>query len=144
MVDDYERLAFGINTRAVERVARHDLDIGRKMLLEGLNFGSLGRSLATNNGTLLGGRAKAGNDGINTLSFDAIHDPVTAARHEMTILENCDIFLLNTQHTYYITSLYMMGHVHGVPCLKTLQQEHRTSRVYRRRALYRERSESKN
>lgn len=144
VVDDYEGLSFRIDARAVERVARHDLNIGREMLLEGLNLRSLGRGLATNDSTLLGGRAKAGNNGINTFSFDAIHDPVAAARHEVTILEDCDIFLLTTQHTYYITRLYMMGHVHGVPCLKTLQQEHRTSRVCRRRALYHVRSESKN
>lgn len=144
VVDDYERLAFRIDTRTVERMARHDLNIGGQVLLKSLNLGSLGRSLATDDSTLLGGRAKTSDDGINTFSFDAVHNPVTAARHEMTIFEDCDIFLLNTQHTYYITKLSKMGHVHGVPCRKTLQQEHRTSRVCRRRALYHERSESKN
>ena len=119
----------------MERVTRYDLNIGGKVLLEGLDLGSLGRGLATNDGALLSGRAEAGNNGINTFSFDTVHDPVTAAGYEMTILEDCDIFLLNTQHTYYMTRLYMMGHVHGVPCWKTLQQESRTSRVRRRRAL---------
>lgn len=55
MLDQDERLAFGVHTGSVEGVARHDADIGGEVLLKGFDLWGFARGLAANDGTDLGG-----------------------------------------------------------------------------------------
>ncbi len=100
MVDNDQWLAFGIDTWAMKGVARHDLNICGKMLLEGSDLWSFGRSLTTNDSAHLGRRTESSNNSIDILCFDGIHDPITATGDEMAVLENGDIVLLTFQRGY--------------------------------------------
>lgn len=93
VVDDDERLAFGVDAWAVERVTGYDLDIGWEVLLKGGNFWGFGGGLAANDGAHLCAWAIPGDNGINVLCFNTIHDPVTTAGHVVAVLKNCNILL---------------------------------------------------
>lgn len=54
VLDQDERLPFGIDAGPVERVDGNDLDVGREVLLEGGNFGGFARGLPADDGTELG------------------------------------------------------------------------------------------
>lgn len=85
VVDDHERLAFGVYAGAVEGVAGHDFHVGWKVLFERCDFRRFGRGLAADDGALFGGRAEVCDDGVDVLCFDRVHDPVTAAGDEVAI-----------------------------------------------------------
>lgn len=53
--DQHEGLAFRVDARPVEGVARYDADIGGEVLLKGFDFGGFAGRLTANNGTDLGG-----------------------------------------------------------------------------------------
>ena len=54
MRDDDQWLSFGIDAGAMERVAAYYIDVGRKVFLEGGNFGCFAGRLSTNYSALLG------------------------------------------------------------------------------------------
>jgi hypothetical protein len=110
VVDDNERLAFGIDTRSVERVTRDHFDVGWEVLLEGGDLRCFSGCLATDDGTLFGGGPELSDNGVDQLSLDTIHDPVAASGYEVTIFENSNILLLKTQHVFYI-ELFNMGQI---------------------------------
>jgi hypothetical protein len=55
VLDQDERLAFGVDARPVEGVAGYDADIGGEVLLESFNLWCFARRLAANDGADLGG-----------------------------------------------------------------------------------------
>jgi len=77
----------------MERMAGDDVHICWKMVLEGSNFRSLARSLASNNGTLLGRGAILRNDFVNRGGFNIIDDIIACSGDEMTIGKDFDLFL---------------------------------------------------
>ena len=74
-------------------MAGDDLDIIWQIFLECRKFWRLARSLATYNGTYLGRRTILGHNAADNFSLDAVDDPVTNPRNEVSIRQNSDPFL---------------------------------------------------
>lgn len=55
MLDQYERLAFGVHARPVEGVARDNADIGGEVFLKGCDFWGFAGGLTADDSTDLGG-----------------------------------------------------------------------------------------
>ena len=54
MLDEHQGLALWIDIGTVEGVAGYDVNVGRQVLLEGLDLGIFTRRLAANDGAELG------------------------------------------------------------------------------------------
>jgi hypothetical protein len=116
-VEDFahEWLTSGINIGAMKGMARYDFYVVWEMLLKRCNLWSFARSLATNDGTLLGSyrtfvsrsllSAAAfhtwsilRSNFVNRSSFHIVDDIVTGSGDEMSIWEYLDSFLWTPQH----------------------------------------------
>lgn len=121
-------LTSGVNIRAMERVAGNNIHIRREVLLEGSDFRSLARSLATDNGALLSSFEELVlkdwnllavrtwpilfNDFINRGGLYIVDDVVTCSGDEMTIGIDFDLFLWTSQHLLrrmLCTARYLLG-----------------------------------
>lgn len=54
MFDQHQGLTFGVDSGAVQRVARYDLNVGGEVFFKGGHFGGFARSLTADNGTVFG------------------------------------------------------------------------------------------